>query len=82
MSASKKPGFYWASSGRGNAPVVLEVYEVSGELWVKFMGSHYILDLAQAEAEFEFLQRIPEPATLQCESHSARPTRLDRCGRA
>jgi len=82
MSASKEPGFYWADAGPGKSLVVLEVYEVSGELWVRFMGSYYILDLAQADEEFEFLQRIPEPETSKCKSRSAKLIRLDRDGRA
>jgi hypothetical protein len=82
MSASKKPGYYWASRGEGEAPVVVEIYDVSGELWVKFMGSHYILDLAQADEEFEFLERIPEPGSSKSDSESAKLSPLDRCGRA
>ena len=61
MSASIEPGYYWAGRGREKAPIVLEVYDVSGELWVKFMGSHYTLHLADTETQFEFLQRIAEP---------------------
>jgi hypothetical protein len=62
MTTSKTPGFYWARRGRGKAPVVIEIYDVSGELWVKFMGSHFILDLTETEEQFEVLQRISEPA--------------------
>jgi hypothetical protein len=81
MTASRTPGFYWARRGRGKAPIVLEVHDVSGELWVRFMGSYYILDLAEAEEEFEILQRIPEPEPPYL-SDSATFIRFDRTGNA
>lgn len=72
MTGSKTPGFYWACRGRGMPPIVIEVYDVFGELWVKFMGSHYILHLAETEKTYEFLQRIPEPEPLTRERDADR----------
>lgn len=55
----REPGFYWARDEKGKL-TVLQVG--SGDcLQVTFIGSLYLMDIEEAEAEFRILERISEP---------------------